>query len=320
MAYQSFDNQKGDSDSESKLARLFFPSSFSGKSFLDIGCNEGFFCHEAIKRGATEAVGIDSDSAVLERATARAVGKKIRYINTSWWDIPDRQFDIILMSSALHYEPNPRALANEICKRLRPKGLFILEAGIYCLSDERIFVDVQRHDGSLLFPTRNTLIEDVLSAFAVRYVGPSIFQSGDPLERHVFHCQKKRPVALVFWGESGSGKSYVSSALALKANVPRFDHDHLLGIIARNEFSSHDRIVKEISSSFDVSKIYKLVDDFVKQGRSAELANLFAKHVNGEADLVMVDGYSFIYPEIREPFAAALRLRGFDVWFAGKMQ
>ncbi|MEG1680752.1 MAG: class I SAM-dependent methyltransferase, partial [Stenotrophomonas sp.] len=223
MAYQSFDDQKGDSDSSAKLVKLRFPTEFAGKSFLDIGCNEGFFCLEAINRGATSAVGVDIDPDVLKRATKRAEGKAITYLNASWWNLPEEQFDVIQMSSALHYEPRPKLLMDQIVRRLKPGGVFILEAGLYAKSEQRMFVEVQRHDGSLMFPTRRLLVEDILSQFSVRYIGPSVIQKGDPLERHVFHCFVKRPVALIFSGVSGAGKTYVSQLLATRANLPRFD-------------------------------------------------------------------------------------------------
>jgi hypothetical protein len=41
---------KGVSDSLTKLARLRLPDSMAGKCFLDIGCNEGFFCGVAATR------------------------------------------------------------------------------------------------------------------------------------------------------------------------------------------------------------------------------------------------------------------------------
>ena len=58
MAYQTIGLQKGNSDSEGKLATLQLPD-LAGKSFLDLGCNMGFFCREArcimlCRHGATK--------------------------------------------------------------------------------------------------------------------------------------------------------------------------------------------------------------------------------------------------------------------------
>lgn len=319
MAYQSFEDQKGDSNSSEKLAKLRFPSEMNGKSFLDLGCNEGFFCLEAVRRGAKRALGIDADAKVLEKAKVRAQGKPIEYQCGSWWDLPDEKFDVIQMSSALHYEKRPRELAKLISERLKPGGLFILEAGVYSRSGERIWVEVQRHDGSLLFPTRRMLVEEILDAFVVRYVGPSVLQAGDPLERHVFHCSKKKPTVLLFSGESNSGKTYVSSLLARRADASRFDHDHVLGIIARDEFGSRNSLVKRIARDYDLAKIYRLVDTLVKEGLGEEYGKLLAKYVPSENELAVAEGYAFLHEPVRKAFVDALTQRGFVVWLSERL-
>ena len=43
MAYHDFPWQKGASDSFAKLLALSLPA-LQGKSVLDVGCNEGYFC------------------------------------------------------------------------------------------------------------------------------------------------------------------------------------------------------------------------------------------------------------------------------------
>jgi hypothetical protein len=49
--YQSFPGVKGASESLAKLRALRLPS-LQGKRFLDVGCNEGFFCGYARFDGA----------------------------------------------------------------------------------------------------------------------------------------------------------------------------------------------------------------------------------------------------------------------------
>ena len=39
------------------VADLIFSENLSGKSVLDVGCNYGFFCHEAKRRNAGKSVG-----------------------------------------------------------------------------------------------------------------------------------------------------------------------------------------------------------------------------------------------------------------------
>lgn len=58
--YQSFPDEPGDSGSFAKLATLAMPP-LSGLSFLDVGCNEGFFCGYALFDAAVRVVGIDRE-------------------------------------------------------------------------------------------------------------------------------------------------------------------------------------------------------------------------------------------------------------------
>jgi ribosomal protein L11 methylase PrmA len=60
----------GDSPSRQKLERLELPD-MSGKAFLDIGRNEGFFCDAALRNGASRVVGMDNDPQVIEQARIR---------------------------------------------------------------------------------------------------------------------------------------------------------------------------------------------------------------------------------------------------------
>ena len=69
--YQTFGDAKGGSRSAEKLKALRLSllrnrhdetRPLKGLSVLDIGCNEGFFCGEALRQGARRVVGIDMKS------------------------------------------------------------------------------------------------------------------------------------------------------------------------------------------------------------------------------------------------------------------
>ena len=101
--YQSFDGDPGVSKSAEKLACLKLPEDLTGKSLLDVGCHEGFFCGVALQRRAARVFGIDKDPAVIEQARQRFPGAE--FLTASWWDTPAERFDYILFLSGLHYEP-----------------------------------------------------------------------------------------------------------------------------------------------------------------------------------------------------------------------
>ena len=119
MPYQTFSDQKGGSDSPGKLKALKLPD-LEGKSVLDIGCNEGFFCVEAKKQGATRVVGIDKVPAVIEAARQRA--PDIDFRCQTWDTLPEGPFDVI---TCFHYLQ--RDLFPKLGARLTPGGLLIVE-------------------------------------------------------------------------------------------------------------------------------------------------------------------------------------------------
>src|SRR4051812_18921982 len=119
MSYQSFAPGEGHSNSFGKAIAMAFPDRMDGCSFLDLGCNEGFFCNEAAKRGASRTVGIDMSDAAIDAARARF--PEITFFRSDWWSFKDtEQYDYILLSSALHYESNPRELCRKISTLLKP--------------------------------------------------------------------------------------------------------------------------------------------------------------------------------------------------------
>src|SRR5690349_12755302 len=112
MPYQSFDDRPGGSQSQEKLARIMFPRDLRGKRVLDLGCNEGFFCIEAKRRGAAYVLGIDANPKAIEQARARATseGLDLDFSVCDFRDAPNGPFDLILLLSALHYADDPKAV------------------------------------------------------------------------------------------------------------------------------------------------------------------------------------------------------------------
>jgi SAM-dependent methyltransferase len=89
-----------------KWEAMQMPSDLSGKSVLDIGCAEGFFCLQAAKRGAAPVVGVDTSLGRLLGATFLAVNERLR-IGYRMRVFPNlrlrRKFDYVLCLSVLHH-------------------------------------------------------------------------------------------------------------------------------------------------------------------------------------------------------------------------
>ena len=108
-SYQVFDG-KGipgrQGDSAKKWQALELPEDLSGKSLIDIGCSEGFFCLEAARRDAAHVLGIDVRLGALlcARFLARKRGTAIHYRLAVFPEgMPHKTFDYVLCLSVLHH-------------------------------------------------------------------------------------------------------------------------------------------------------------------------------------------------------------------------
>lgn len=309
VSYQSFPGQKGSSDSMAKLEAIRLPD-LTGKSFLDIGCNEGFFCGEALRRGASRVVGIDASEESIRRAKARF--PDIDFRCQTWDRLPDEEFDVIIMLSALHYEPRPRELMARIAQRLKPNGRFILEAGV-SLELAKLWFEVPRGVGPVDYPTSRLLLENVLADFAARQIGPSVTQAGDPLPRFVYHCRKLAPTFLIVSGPSGSGKSTFTRQLSqLGADVLEAD---LALVRARDfEIKSSEAAFNSYLATLDHLRIKTWIDEIREPKLAAAVGRFLFHSAPKEKSVTIAEGYAFEHPLIREAFLQCLDKAGFRYW------
>ena len=224
--YQSFPYRTGASNSQGKLTRLYLPP-LAGRSFLDVGCNEGYFCGFAFFDGAAKAVGIDIREDAL--TTARRLFPQCEFRLQNWGSLdPDERFDVILCASALHYANDQEALIHTLVAHLTPDGLLTLETGI-APGQTPEWKEVRRSIDTRLFPTR-PMLESILAPYAWKYMGESVSQPGDPLPRSVYHIRRKRPFFILLLQEPGSGKT--SLRRELFSHCPAISGDALIARIA----------------------------------------------------------------------------------------
>lgn len=94
----------------SATARAILPDDLSGRSVLDLGCNYGFFCFEAKKRGAARVVGIDVDPENIRKARllADCLGLEVEFRLADIEREPPRErFDWVLCLNLLHHLRDP---------------------------------------------------------------------------------------------------------------------------------------------------------------------------------------------------------------------
>jgi SAM-dependent methyltransferase len=292
MPYQTFAEQ-GDSQSHEKLDRIKLPLKLNGSSVLDLGCNEGFFCLEAKRRGAAYVHGIDNNGAVIADATRRAEAEalEIQFSVCSMHEALSQKYDFILLLSALHYIDHPADLLHRIKNALTPNGTFILETGVAVTANGRTVSRALRSIDERFFPSFELLTQVWLRDYAVRKIGRSVAQRGDPVPRFIFHCTPLKTNVVFITGKGRIGKSSLAAQLG---SAPCVSTDELLS----PERSDNPRVApaqKRFSEVFGETKSIWATWDRIKEEEGVK--KYFGTVVSGAirhcagSGIVIVEGF-----------------------------
>lgn len=287
MQYQSFPDAAGPSRSIDKLSALRLPA-LSGKRFLDVGCNEGFFCGFAQFSGASRVVGIDQNAETLQRAAARF--PEVTFLAQGWDQLPDESFDVITLLSALHYAEDQEALIHRLMDHLTPEGVLVLEIGLSSES-QNDWVSVKRSIDTRLFPTRSKL-NALLKPYAWKIIGNSVEQPGDPLQRVVVHVTRLKPYAYLMLESPASGKSTLARQLFEGSRIALLRGDGLYLRIAREQVKASARLLEAVQPGFKTWQIDRAVERVFSQGLYGEFFEcLLSKHENPAVQDIAIDSY-----------------------------
>ncbi len=285
-SYQSFPDQGGGSHSIEKLIHLRMPP-LRNKSFLDVGCNEGFFCGYAKHQGATRVVGLDMSANFIARARVRF--PDCEFLQQTWDKLPNEKFDVILLASAIHYADDQPALIQRLVDQLSPDGTLILELGI--VSDPaNNWVPVKRSIDTRYFPTM-AKIREVLKPFAWKYVGRSVNQGGDPIGRHVIHIKRRRPFAYLLMMPPSYGKTFIAHELFPSANVTLVVGDQLLDAVAKGKRPANDELQAIVARGYETKVVNRLniLEGIFSEGLADEYIELWAGKAASED--IAFDGF-----------------------------
>jgi len=318
--YQSFLGKKGASDSYSKLGRLDLPN-LKGKSFLDVGCNEGFFCGVAHYAGAARVVGIDINIDFIERAKQRFPA--INFECLSWEDDLTKfgNFDVILLASAIHYADDQPGLIRKLLSRLSNRGILVLELGMVS-ADEDKYIDVERKPGEVRSYATIKALEKVLDGYVFRIIGRSVEQNGDPVPRWVLHVTRRRPTIILFDAPSFSGKSSLVRLIS-EPSGDKIDEFHTIAIdlifrdideSTEKKYPDHQNVIRKIS---DFKKSVSIFANHIMDmlGRESMIADFvrFVLDINiTDASLILWDGY--IPEKYQRKIRDELVSEGYVVW------
>lgn len=275
--YQTFPGAPGDSLTLDKLKLLCFPE-MADLSFLDVGCNEGFFCGFAKSQGAKRAVGIDHSAGFIERA--RKHFPECEFLHQGWETLPEEKFDVILLASALHYADDQSALIARLVDKLTDDGVLILELGIFS-SPKNEWVEVERGIDHRFFPTMARL-RDVLAPYAWKWMGPSVNQIGDPVGRHVVHISRRKKIVYLLMEPPAYGKSTIAKELFIPAGVQLVSGDHEIGLLARGQRTAADALASLVTARYSPFHLDKLLQAIFDEGLEGELVDLWISSAGNE--------------------------------------
>lgn len=192
LDYQSALSPLGGSYTENKFHRLNLPD-LSGRSFLDLGCNAGYYCDYALRSGALRVVGVDLDKNVIAKAKLQL--PRVEFHDGGWDnDFPAGPFDVVILLSAIHYAADPLAVIAKVHSEMQHGALLILEGGLidpHGIQQSDCLVPGWRQVGDRCRHLsygylRNHLLVD----FDWRVIGDSEPRSGDNVARYVVHAFK----------------------------------------------------------------------------------------------------------------------------------
>ena len=273
--YQSFPGALGDSLSLQKLVALHLPS-LVGRSFLDIGCNEGFFCGFAKFDGAQRVVGLDKSALFIDRARQRF--PDCEFLQQDWDHIPNGPFDVILLASSLHYADDQALLIQNLMNELPADGTLVLELGVHPKSGSE-WIQVKRAIDERFFPTLGKL-EEVLKPYAWKRMSTSVPQPGDPIPRYVFHIRPRKPVAYLLMEPPAFGKSTISREVFQRAAIKVVSGDAIISRIAEGTLIAPADLTALIQRDYSPLRIDQVILNIGKAGLLSSLVRLFLQEAS----------------------------------------
>lgn len=195
VTYQEFDwSSTKNSNSFMKYDRSFKNEDLFNKSFLDIGCNSGYFCFKARSMGANRVIGIDNNE--MWTVLANEINKYYyNFGNVEFYteDIfnynPLFKFDYVYCSSVFHYFKQKHVeFINKTASIIKPGGLFFLEVEI---SDKTTEINRPGETDKLFYPDKKYLESLLNLHYNIEGIKDSYMQRGSIFNRYIYKLRKK---------------------------------------------------------------------------------------------------------------------------------
>lgn len=97
----------------------------AGERILDLGCGDGVLTEKLVAAGA-EVVGVDADKAMVAAAKERGLDARLMDGRQLGFEA---EFDAVFSNAALHWMPQPKAVAEGVFRALKAGGRYVGEFG-----------------------------------------------------------------------------------------------------------------------------------------------------------------------------------------------
>jgi len=95
--------------------------------WLDLGCGDGGYSAEMLRRGAAEVIGVDAEEDRISAASARRLEHaSFQVARAEMLPFPDQAFSGVLMNEVFEHVCSEQAALAEVRRVLRPGGLLVL--------------------------------------------------------------------------------------------------------------------------------------------------------------------------------------------------
>lgn len=314
MEHNDSKDDEGSSNSSAHLEALKLPD-LKDKSFLDLGCNDGFFCSHAFEQGAKRVVGIDASKERVDHLKRKMPEGQFITFHLDRFQTKEK-FDVILVRSAFQQSKDLGALLKKISGLLLPNGILVFEGPIFPENSRPLWVPATQTENVFWYPTKKLWESVLLSDFSFRHIGPSVAQNGAALPSEVYHCQREMRSWTLISGASKEGKSSYASSLE-SDNIIRIDW--LLRTSVANTMFKGDPIIDQFSRRLkktkDIGKTVRWIDTDEK---AAPIAEHILRHMPTECDLVM-EGYLLSNEFFMARFKNGAKELGVRLWHSEKV-
>jgi hypothetical protein len=200
--------------------------------------------------------------------------------------------------------------------------VLVLECGAMNEPGVRAWRTIKRWDGVKRYPTLDYLRIDLLQDYAVRPVGRSVDQQGDPVRRYVYHCTPHAPIAMIIGGHSKQGKTNLSFQFETKG-VPAYPTDVILKKLIIDEDQRWRPLSQALTGHFgtnwplDISKLGAYIAE--KNNLVDELCTLIADEAPVEVKMFIIQGEVLRHPAVQQSLKAKLSAKRVRPWLVSPL-